>query len=437
MLESVRQLRRLRDDPLDYVLGMQATYGDVFMLTVPPGLGPRHFVWATGPDSVRDTLTNAEVFVKRSPVYREMADALGDGLLTSEGDTWKAQRRTLQPLFTRKRVQDYGDAFVAAARSVGDAWSDGARIDLDVHMQTLSLRSVSVTLFGMDATDEVEPIVAATGFLSEEVVARGLAPIRLPRWLPTRLHRKLDAAEEELARRVDAIVDRGRARDEERDDLVSLLLRVKDPETGEGLSDVEIREQALVLLLAGYDTTSTALTFALHLLGRHPEVQDRARDEVRSVLGDRDPTAADVGALTYVRQVLDEAMRLYPSAYITSRLAVEDTSVGGFDVPRGSVAATSFYALHRNPRIWDNPAGFDPSRFDPEQVRERDPYAYLPFGGGPRSCIGNHFALLEATLAIAVLLQRWRFDAQVTEVPLRLGITLRPAALVLTQVTKA
>lgn len=437
MLESVRQLRALRAEPLEYVRRMQARYGDVFVLTVPPGLGPRRFVWATDPDSVRDVLTNADVFVKRSPVYREMAAALGDGLLTSEGETWRKQRRTLQPLFTRKRVQDYGDAFVAAARSVGSSWSDGARIDLDRQMQTLSLRSVSVTLFGMDATDEVEPIVAATGFLSGEVVARGLSPIRLPRWLPTRLHRRLDAAEEELARRVDAIVDLGRANPDDRDDLVSLLLRVTDPETGEGLSDLEIREQALVLLLAGYDTTSTALTFALHLLGQDPQVQERAREEVRDLLGDRDPTAEDAASLVYVRQVLDEAMRLYPSAYITSRLALQDTTVAGFDVPRASVAATSFYALHRNPRVWDDPDGFDPGRFDAERAKDRDPYAYLPFGGGPRSCIGNHFALLEATLALAVLLQGWRFTAETEEVPLTLGITLRPATPVLTQVTKA
>jgi len=416
---------------------MQARYGDVFVLTVPPGLGPRRFVWATDPASVRDTLTNADVFVKRSPVYREMADALGDGLLTSEGDTWKAQRRTLQPLFTRKRVQDYGAAFVDAARSVSSAWADGAQLDLDLHMQTLSLRSVGVTLFGMDATDEVEPIVASTGFLSGEVVKRGLSPVRLPRWLPTPLHRRLDQAEADLARRVDAIVDRGLERDEERDDLVSLLLRVKDPETGQGLSDVEIREQALVLLLAGYDTTSTALTFTLHLLGQHPQIQERARVEVRDVLGDRDPTAEDVASLTYLRQVLDEGMRLYPSAYITSRLAVADTTVAGFDVPAGSVAAASFYALHRNPHVWDDPDRFDPARFEPAHVKERDPYAYLPFGGGSRSCIGNHFALLEATLALAVLLQDWRFTARVQDVPLTLGITLRPAIPVMTEVTRA
>jgi cytochrome P450 len=320
---------------------------------------------------------------------------------------------------------------------VADAWCHEAVIDLDEEMQRLSLRAVSVTLFGTDVTDQVEPIVAATGYLSERTVARGMSPFALPRWLPLPEHRRLERAQHDLEARVDALVDQRRDGAADRDDLVSLLLRATDPETGRPLTDVEVREQALVFLLAGHDTTSTSLTFALHLLARHPDVQDAVREEVRGVAGDRPLTAADAPDLELTRRVVDEAMRLYPPAYITSRLALRDTEVAGFDVARGGVVATSFWALHRHPDLWDAPEAFDPDRFLPETVKARDRYAYLPFGGGPRSCIGNHFALLEATLGVATIVRAWSLSSDVADVALRLGITLRPAEAVSVHVRAA
>lgn len=437
-LDAVRELRELRRDQLAWVRGRRARWGDLFALRPPFGLVGPVFAFACSPEPIRQVLTDADTFVKASPVYEEMADLLGDGLLTSEGERWRAQRRTLQPLFTRRQVEAYADAFVEAARSVVATWPRGGTVDLDHQMQTVSLRSVSVTLFGTDVTDQVEPIVAATDAASAAVVRLGTSPLRLPPWVRTRDRRTVERAQADLRHRMDALIEQRRgalAAGGDADDLLSLLLGVQDPETGEGLSHDEIRDQAGVMLLAGYDTTSTALTFALQLLGQHPDWQDAVRDEVRAVA--RPVTAADVPALVVTRRVVDEALRLHPSAYVTSRSAVRDTEVAGYAIPAGGIVATSFHALHRHPDLWPDPDRFDPDRFLPAAVRARDPYAYLPFGGGPRSCIGNHFALLEATLALATIVDAVRLDTITTRVPVTLGITQRPSAPVLVRVAAA
>lgn len=441
-LASLAELRALRQDQLAWVVDRRARWGDVFALQPPTSaLGPL-FVFACAPAPIRSVLTDPATYPKSSPVYEEMADVLGDGLLTSEGDRWRAQRRTLQPLFTRRRVTTYAGAFVDAARSVVETWPHEAVVDLDEQMQRVSLRSVGVTLFGTDVTDQIAPIVAATDAVSAAVVRRGTSPVRVPTWLPVRDNRDIRAGRAELQRRFDQLIDDRRRDGPDGDDLLSLLLTVEDPETGERLDHEQVRDQVGIMLLAGYDTTSTAMTFALHLLGQHPAWQDAVREEVRGVLGppSRDAgrrlSADDVPDLSLTRRVLDEAMRLHPSAYITSRSATRDTEVGGHAVPAGSVVATSFHALHRHPEVWPDPDRFDPDRFLPERVGERDPYAHLPFGGGPRSCIGNHFALLEATLALATIVDQVAVAARTDRVPVTLGITQRPSGAVPCHVTR-
>lgn len=425
---AVRELLASRADQIGWTERARDRYGEVFALRLPrqlPGAPPQ-ILYACEPAAVREILTDSERFTKTSPVYEEIAAALGDGLLTSEGSRWRAQRRTLQPLFTRKHVTRYADPFLAAIHDVIDGWRPGGTVDLADEMERVTLGSVSRALFGTNATADVAPIVTATDTLSRITVERGTAPVRTPRWLPTPRNRTYTRVRRDLQARVEAIVV---AHDDAvaGDDLVAHLHAAVDPETGRRLSQQEVREQAIVFLLAGYDTTSTALTFALHLLASHPQEQAAVRAELVEVLGGREPTADDVGRLERTRWCLLEAMRLYPPAWITGRAAAEDTTVAGFDAPAGSVVLAAFGALHTNPRVWPDPHRFDPSRFAPEAGRERDHYAYLPFGGGPRSCIGDHFALLEATLALAVTLQRWRLAADPRRVPTRAGITQRAA----------
>jgi cytochrome P450 len=436
-IESVRTTRRMQRDALGTIASLRSRYGDVFGVRLPawlPGV-PALVVHATEPGVIRETLTDTRRFVKGSPVYAELAAALGDGLLTSEGERWKGQRRTLQPLFTQRRIAEYTEAFLAATEAVSGTWRSGSRIGLVDEMEKVTLGSVSRALFGTDATDEVAPIVDATDQLSRITVQRGLAPWSLPRWAPTPGIRRMRRMEDDLRARTARIVERAARATGDRGDLVARLLEAKDPETGRGFDHRQILEQALIFLLAGYDTTSTALAFTLHELGARSDLQDAVRGEIEEVVGAGRPTAEDAGRLDLTRRCLLEAMRLHPPAYITSRSATVDTTVGGYAIPRGAVVTSVFAALHRNERYWPDPERFDPDRFLPAAVQERDRYAYLPFGGGPRSCIGEHFAMLEATLALAVLLRRWRLSTPGGRVPMRFGITQRAAAPVPAELT--
>jgi cytochrome P450 len=430
VVETIRGLPEQRRDLPSWVRAHRRRYGDVFAARFPawvPGV-PTMLVMACEPASCREILTDTRRFVKGSPVYEEMAQALGDGLLTSEGETWKGQRRTLQPLFTRRRIDDYTDAFLAATSVVSDGWVGRGSVDLVDEMEKVTLGSVSRALFGTDVTSEVAPIVAATDEMSHITVRRGMSPVAPPRWVPTPENRRIRRLEDDLRGRTARIVEEAAARSEGRDDLVARLLEARDPETGEGFDHQQILEQALVFLLAGYDTTSTALAFTLHELGARRDLQAAVRAEIAEVVGDRQPTPDDARALELTQRCLLEGMRLHPPAYITSRTATEDTTVAGWDIPAGTVLSPVFAELHRNERSWPDPDRFDPDRFLPDAVKARDRYAYLPFGGGPRSCIGEHFAVLEATLALALLLRRFEVTTDGAPVPMRYGITQRAAA---------
>jgi cytochrome P450 len=427
---SLLGLVDVQRDVLGWVRDQRRRYGDVFAARLPgalPGV-PAMVLYACEPTAVREVLTDPRRFTKRSPVWNELAAALGNGLLTSEGETWRGQRRTLQPLFTRRRIADYTGAFLDAITAVTDTWAGRPDIELVDEMEKVTLGSVSRALFGTDATAEVAPIVAATDELSAVIVRRGTSPLRAPRW--TARERRYAALEVDLKARVERIVDRAvtdAAAQDDRDDLVTRLLEAHDPETGGKLDRQQILEQALVFLLAGYDTTSTALAFTLHELGARPEIQDAVRAEVVAAVGDRSPTAEDAAGLDLTRRCLQEALRLHPPAYVTGRAAAVDTTVAGYRVPAGALVVAVFGELHRNAAHWPDPDRFDPDRFLPEVAATRDHYAYLPFGGGPRSCIGDHFATLEATLALAVIVRDWHVRATGGRVPMRFGITQRAA----------
>jgi cytochrome P450 len=427
---SVRSLPEQRRDVLSWVHRRRLRYGDVFAARFPawvPGIPPL-IVFACEPTSVREILTDSRRFVKGSPVYDELSESLGEGLLTSEGETWKGQRRTLQPLFTRKRIEDYTGAFLAATTVVSDSWEGRGSVELVDEMEKVTLGSVSRALFGTDVTSDVAPIVAATDEMSGLMVRRGMSPVAPPRWVPTPGNLRIRRLEDDLRGRTAAIVAEAAARSEGRDDLVARLQEARDPETGERFDQQQILEQALIFLLAGYDTTSTALAFTLHELGALPELQAAVRAEIAEVVGDRTPTAEDAHRLELTQRCLLEGMRLHPPAYITSRTAAEDTTIDGYDIPAGTVVTPVFSELHRNEAHWSDPHRFDPDRFLPEAVAARDRFAYLPFGAGPRKCIGEHFAILEATLALAVLLRRWEVTTTGGPVPMRFGITQRSDA---------
>ncbi|GLW67976.1 cytochrome P450 [Kitasatospora phosalacinea] len=427
-LPLIGSLLDLKRDPLATYLAAHRDHGDVVRIQAgPPGL--RAEIWMVfSPEAVQQVLaTDAANFRKDNVFYGEIRESFGNGLLTSQDADYLRQRRLVQPLFTRKRVDRYADAIGAESEALVARWADapGATVDLAGEMNRFALRTVSRILFGQDVEEAVETVHHAFPVLNGFVRDRALSPLRLPRQWPLPGHRKALAAERTLYEVCDGIIARRAAQGESgSDDLLGLLADARG-EDGEQLDATELREQVLIFLLAGHETTATSLTFALHLLGKHPEQQALAHREVADLLADgRRPTAADYAELPYLTRVLKEAMRLYPAAPAIGRRAVADTVIGGVPVPAGADVLVAPYVTHRHPDHWEDPERFDPDRFTPEREAARHRYAWFPFGGGPRACIGQHFSMLESVLALAALLRAFEVTAVDTDVPLGQGITL-------------
>ncbi len=401
-------------------------YGDLVAYRFGPARGPRRQfgVAAHHPDLVRQVLIESERSYGKDTVgFQILSDMLGRGLLTTEGEVWRRQRRTLAPLFTPRRVALYADLMQDEAnRVVDDSQHDSARlradtsaaagnadpVDLHLLMMRYTLRVVGRALFGEDV-DEAIPalhrLVPLAGRLTQQ---RTLQFVRFPLDWRTPRNKRMQRVRAEQYQIVDRILARHTTNVADGEDLVTRLQAVRDPETGEPLSEAEIRDQVLVFLLAGHETTAGALTFTLHLLGSHPELQD---------------TAAGDGALQ--RASLLEGMRLFPPAYLTERLTTTDTEIGGYAIPRGTLVVVSPWVTHRHPAFWPQPERFDPYRFLGEHDRPR--YSYFPFGGGPRSCIGEHFAMLEAEILLRTLLRRFRVESLSGDLQTVAHVTLRPA----------
>ncbi|NJQ03483.1 cytochrome P450 [Streptomyces zingiberis] len=432
LLGSLPEIRR---DPLGTFVRVREEYGDIVRLTAgPPGLrAERHCVFS--PSGAQQVLASRSAdFRKDTAAYHEIAAVLGDGLLTSQDEQYLRQRRLVQPLFTRRRVDGYADGLNEEAGAVVRRWRDtpDGAVDLAEEMSRFTLRAVTRILFGADIESAVDVVRRNFPVLGGHIVRRSFTPVRPPRTWPTPANRSAGRARAALHALCDRIVAERRAEDARRGpgdpapgtDLLSLLTRAGNDDDGT-LTPAEIRDQVLVFLIAGHETTATSLTFALHLLGHHPEVQERAREEVERVLGDRPPTAADLDALPYLTQVLKESMRLYPAAPVFGRNAVRETVIDGVTIPAGGEALVVPWAIHRHPDHWEDPERFDPDRFLPERERDRPRYAWLPFGGGPRACIGQHFSMLESVLALAAFLRAFTIESPAAGITLGVGVTLQ------------
>jgi cytochrome P450 len=430
----------LQRDQLGTYERVMADYGDVVRLVVgPPGLR-RVLYLVTHPDGVAQVFdAGAGGYTKDTPFYEEIAAYLGDGLLTSDGRRWRQQRRVVAPLFSHRRVTGSVVVMADEAARLAARWSvaaeRGVPVDLDAEMVGLTLRTVGRVLFGADVDDAVAVIRETLPILNHHVRRRGLTPLRLPRRWPSPAERRAAGARLALCHVVDRIIDQRRRAPTDGADLVSLLLAARDPDTGALLDPQQIRDQLLIFLLAGHETTSTALTFACHLLARHPVVQRRMHREVDEVLAGRDPAADDIGQLTYTRMVIKEAMRLYPPAYALGRRAPAGDRIGGYRIPPGSIILLAPWATHRRADFWPDPHRFDPDRFDTEVEGARPRYAYFPFAGGLRGCIGEHFAMTEAVTVIATLLARYALRSESSSIAVCTDITLRPAGPVRCLVT--
>ncbi len=420
-LSRFAALRLLRRDPIRLLEAAAAT-GDVSLVRV-----PRFDVYVVNhPDLVWEVLaTGAYDFVK-GPTMRAAKRVLGESLLTTEGERHRRQRRLLQPIFHRERIDGYADSMSELADREADRWRPGEVLDLHREMARLTLAIVGRTLFDTDveAADAGEVASALTEVLAQfDRVFSPFLPIteRLP--LPS--SRRFNAAKETFERTVGRMIEARRGGGATGDDLLSVLIRTQDG--GAAMTDAEVRDEAVTLFLAGHETTSNALTWTWYLLSRHPEVEARFHAELDEMLGDRLPAAEDVPRLRYTEMVLAESMRMFPPAWAIGRRVLADHDVGGSTIPAGSVLVVSPWLLHHDARWFPHPWRFDPGRFADEATASRPRHAYLPFGGGPRMCIGEGFARTEAVLVLATLGRRLRFEhVSGHEVELQPVITLRP-----------
>jgi cytochrome P450 len=411
-------------------------HGDVVKLVVgPPGV--RFDLYCVfHPDGVKAVLAGSrEGYSKGNRFYQQIAQSFGWGLLTSEGELWRRQRRLVQPLFTRRQIAAYAELMAEEAAAVAGRWDratrNGGSVDANAEMVGLALRVVGRAIFGDDVARAGAVLDSAFPVLNRHTFRRAMSPLAPPASWPTPDNRRAARARRALYEVVDELIAHRQRAGADGEDLLSRLLLARDPDTGEAMDLQQVRDEALIFLLAGHETTSTALTFTLHLLGRHPSEQQLVLDELDAVLDGRPPTLDDAPALERTAMAIKEAMRLYPPAYALGRLSVTENEVGGYSIPAGAYVVVSQFATHRHPQFWDDAEAFDPARFTPEREGARHSHAYFPFGGGPRACIGSHFAMLEATMAVALLLQRFRISSDQEDVPLDTeGITLRPKGAV-------
>lgn len=351
----------------------------------------------------------------------------GTGLLTSNGDFWLRQRRLAQPAFHRQRIAGYGQAMLAHTERMLATWRPGQTLDIHEAMMGLTLNIVAETLFGAETSGETEQIGAALGVIMD-VSAQTLGqPFPLPTWLPTPTNLRFRHAVRRLETILARVVAEQRASDVDRGDLLSMLLHARD-EDGSGMSDHQIRDEAITLFLAGHETTALALSWAFYLLGQHPEVEHKLAAELAHVLGTRSPTLDDLTQLRYTGLVLKEVMRLYPPAWTLSmRVASTDTSVGGHQIAKGSLIMLSQWVTHRSPQLFSEPERFLPERWADGLEGQLPRFAYFPFGGGQRLCIGQSFAVMEATLILAAIVGRYQVElAPGWRATPQASITLRP-----------
>jgi cytochrome P450 len=428
----VGSLLDLRRDVLGTMHRAMLEFGDVVRFAGGTGKFRIEAYGLFGPDGARHILAGAsDNYGKTGDAFQEIRDLLGNGLLTSDGDEWKRQKRMVQPLFTHRRVAGYVPMMVEEADRIVASWAEaatrGETVDLHGDMTRATLRVVGRALFGTDVDHAVSVLENPVPYLSKRAIRRSLSPVNVPPTWPTPGNKRAARYQAAIDALVTELIASRRAAPSHEEDLLTLLLRAQDPEGGVGLSDVEVHEQALIFLLAGHETTATSLTFTMHLLGHHPEVQKRLHDEVDGVLGGRAPALEDVRALEYTTMVVKEAMRLYPAAYSIARVPVRDDVFEGYRIPAGAAVLASPWVTQRHPRLWEAPERFNPDRFTPEREAARHRYAYFPFGGGPRACIGQYFSMLEAVIIVAKLMQSYGVATAQRPVRLFTGITLRPA----------
>jgi cytochrome P450 len=412
----------MRKDVLGFLDECFREYGDAAYYRA----ANRRSVLLSHPRDIETVLVTESRRFTKSAVVQFLRPLLGNGLLLNEGDAWLRQRRLVQPAFARSRVEGYAPVMVECTERMLADWQAGQVRNLHLEMTGLTMAIAGRTLLGIDVGDRFSEVTDCLEAVMVDFLGRFGSAVPLPFWMPTVRNLRLRRTIRTLDRILQELIDHRRAAGGGAD-VLSLLLAARDEVDGRGLADRQVRDEVMTMFLAGHETTANALSWTWYLLGQHQDVQRRVREEVRSSLGGRSPKAADLPRLTLCEQVVKETMRLYPPAYVIGRRLVENMTVGGHFLPAGINVLMSPWIVHRDGRWHEQPQEFDPSRWTESRAAALPKYAYFPFGGGPRVCIGNTFAMFEATLIVAQVAQRFHLEPADTQ-PVRPlpAVTLRP-----------
>jgi cytochrome P450 len=411
----------LNNNPLEYFTMVAREYGDI------AGMRVLNFrtIFVNHPGIIEEVLvTNARKYSK-GRVLRANRHVFGEGLLTSEGEFWLRQRRLAQPAFHRDRIASYAATMVDYTERMLNGWRDGEERDAHQDMMRLTLQIVGKTLFDADVEGDAQEVGKSLELLLE-IGANFRRTIFVPHWLPTATNLRVKREVAQIENILYRIIGERRASGRDAGDLLSMLLSARD-EDGSRMTDRQLRDEAITLFLAGHETTASTLSWTWWLLAENPAVEAKLHAELDAVLGDRAPTLDDLPKLAYAGHVITESLRLYPAAWGIARLVVEDHEIAGYPVTKGMGVAMAQWVVHRDPRWYEAPEEFRPDRWRDDRMKRLPRFAYFPFGGGPRQCIGNTFALMEATLILATIARKFRLRlvANHAVVPLA-SITLRP-----------
>jgi len=412
-----------RANPLEFLTRCAAEYGDICYFRA----AHQHMYFLNTPALVQEALVTKNASFMKSRILQRAKSLLGEGLLTNEGASHLRQRRLVQPAFHRDRLMRYAADMSSISVRSRSRYTDGAVVDMDREMMRLTLSIVGRTLFSAEVEEDAATVGESMTALIEMMPVLMFPFSQYLLHLPIPFMRRFQKAGETLDATIYRIIDERRRSGEDKGDLLSMLLLARDAEgDNTGMTDEQVRDETLTLFIAGHETTAVALTWAWYLLSQHPEAEARMHRELDDVLGGREPSFDDVARLPYTSNVLGETMRLFPPAWAIGRMATTDLELAGYRIPRKSIVLLSPYTMHRDAAWWPEPERFLPERWETEDPA-RPKFAYFPFGGGPRLCIGERFAWMEGVLALAALAQTWRFR-RVDDQPVELSplLTLRP-----------
>lgn len=415
-------LPELQKDWLGTLCRWQKEHGDF----VTARLGPRPTVFIFDPETAEEILVANYKHFRKNFIIRRTRPLIGDGLLLSEGEFWLRQRRLAQPAFHRGRIALYGKTMTDLTAKALNRWKDGATIDVHAEMMQLTRSIVSRCLFGSDLEPGDEEIEHIIDGLVKDFSKLTDSPVLIPLFVPTPTNLRFRKDKAKLDDLIFRFIKRRRRQGQDHDDLLFMLLTAQD-EDGSRMTDRQVRDEVMTLFLAGHETTASALTWAVYLLAEHPEAARRLTDEVDRVVGDRAPTSDHVPQLTYTEAVLKEAMRLYPAAWLMGREVVTPCEIRGYTIPKGWNLLISQWVIHRDSRWFQSPDQFLPERWESEETKNLPSCAFMPFGAGPRQCIGRHFAMMEGVIILASLAQRFDLirDRSQPVVPVPL-VSIRP-----------